>query len=1282
MQAGSDHPKTDVPASMPGDVGLASGVGVAREIDGEDARLAALERLLLLDTAPEEAYDDLVVLASEVCQAPVALLSLIDRDRQWFKAQVGLEAEETARDLSFCAHALAEPGELFTVADASMDPRFADNPLVTGEPGIRFYAGAPIVTEDGHALGTVCVIDTKPRVLSRRQERCLKALARQAAGIIDLRRRSLEAAQVALTQVGMTAEARLKQEQGSELLDLVLRGRSLGLWVLDVQSGRWTASAHELAMLGYDDGDPAVASLDWRALVHPEDRSLATSSMAPHLRGETPFYECQLRMRHRAGRWIWILSRAVVVERDEAGVPSRIVGTHMDVTERRRLDDERQQNAERLELALAGGDIGLWDVHLATGEVVYNEHWAATIGYTLAEVEGSVDLWKSVMHPDDRGRYLAAVGAHLRGELAMVEGEGRMRHRDGRWVWLHLRAKAFGRDAGGRPVRIVGTNFNITNRKLSEMALQDEMARRRVLVEQASEFVFVLTKDMRVAEANRSFAAALGYSTAEVMALRPWDWDALDTDRECFGARWSGHAAASWNAETTWRRKDGSRLDVAMSCTRIAIGDHEERLFVCRDITDTRRDRLALEHAQHLLEQTGRLARVGGWELDLLASTVVWSAEVYRIHEVEPGWKPTLANAIDFYAPEARPVIRAAVEAAIADGTPWDLQLPLTTARGRRVWVRAIGRVEYDGSRPVRLAGAFQDITDRKEVEEALSRSEQRLTLALECSRQSIFDWDVAGDVVHLSAQMALVRGYDASAVDLSFADFVALLHPEDRAGFAEASTALVSGLSPSFENEHRIGHRDGRWIWIRSVGRVSRRGVDGRATRVSAIDEEVTARKTAEQAVADSERRLRTITDNMPALIMHIDNEQRYGFVNAHFGRVFGIPPKAVIGKTMQAVCGDALYADIAPYIARALQGESLRFEATGPAKGDLLHYESHYIPDFDADGAVAGFYALIFDVTARKHAELKSRESEKRLRGIADNLPALIAEVAADGTFRFANATYRSWLGLDHEAIVGQSLRASLGDRYYLDRNEEIERALRGEQVSFERPMPTAHGLRTLMSTYVPYFDNDGAVGGFYGLTSDITELKDTQRKLDALARNDALTGIPNRRHFEEHAREAIARARRATGVGALFYIDIDYFKAINDSLGHAIGDEVLQEFAARLSGCFRQTDFVARYAGDEFIAIAEGVGCARDAEQLAAKVIAEIRRPFLSTGVGLRVSTSVGVALFDGGETLQVLLERADGALYDVKARGRDGHALALRADTADERSRPREGSATGR
>jgi diguanylate cyclase (GGDEF)-like protein/PAS domain S-box-containing protein len=285
-------------------------------------------------------------------------------------------------------------------------------------------------------------------------------------------------------------------------------------------------------------------------------------------------------------------------------------------------------------------------------------------------------------------------------------------------------------------------------------------------------------------------------------------------------------------------------------------------------------------------------------------------------------------------------------------------------------------------------------------------------------------------------------------------------------------------------------------------------------------------------------------------------------------------------------------------------------------------------------------------------------------QLRAIADNVPALIAYVGRGERFEFTNAAFDRRLGIAPGAALGRPLDEVLGKTALARLAPLIEAARRGEPGRAEYADKTDEGdgraPRHLMIETIPDLDAMGAVAGYYVLALDISERKETELRLEQMARLDALTGIANRRLFGETLTHAMGRARRQRSVLGLAYLDIDHFKQINDTWGHGVGDEVLKEFARRLAGSVRASDSAARLAGDEFVIVLEDVKGAAEAARVGEKVVEAMRQPFATSAGEIRLTTSIGIVLADGAASLadqDQLLGRADSALYDAKHGGRD-------------------------
>ena len=544
----------------------------------EPARQAALDAYAILDTPPEQAFDDLIRLASTICGTPNAYVSLIDGDRQWPKASLGYDLQEISRDATFCGHAILGR-EVLVIPDARADARFADNPLVLDGPRFRFYAGAPLTTPDGHAVGVLCVLDSQPRQLSDDQLMSLEALARQVVSQLQLRR----------------AEHALDRERSQ--LRLALDAARMGTWEFEPATDLVYCSGIVRELFDLPAGEEGVPVADFVERIHPEDRDPMRVALADAFERNTS-YDLEYRVVRCHGEVRWLASKGCLLQ---VGGHPRMIGVTMDFTVRKLADLAAEAHTAELRrsearLRLMVGNLPVGAIHIDGERLTINRAVEEMIGYPAAEV-ATVDSWFRTLYPathqDVRGWYdldrargfptSRVVELQCRsGERRLVESTG---YRDQESeIWLLN---------------------DVTERTTSE-------ERFRVLFEYSSD-AHLLFDDTGIIDCNNAAIRMLGYGDKRhVLGLH---LAALSPDRQPDGSLSVEKAVqmdrtacerGSHRFEWVQRKADGTDFYVEVALTPVSILGKPTMLVVWHDLTERKRHEQALHEAKESAEAATR----------------------------------------------------------------------------------------------------------------------------------------------------------------------------------------------------------------------------------------------------------------------------------------------------------------------------------------------------------------------------------------------------------------------------------------------------------------------------------------------------------------------------------------------------------------------------------------------------------------------------------------------------------------------------------------------------
>ena len=519
-------------------------------------------------------------------------------------------------------------------------------------------------------------------------------------------------------------------------------------------------------------------------------------------------------------------------------------------------------------LALAGSGVGVWDWDLRTGAQTHSQHWEEMLGYGGAELTGGYQEFIALVHPNDVAPMQTALLAYLECVAPGYTVDLRMRHRDGSWVWVVSRGMVVSRDAGGRPLRMIGTHSNISARKQAEAelrALNAQLLEQTQLLQTTaasiSQGIFVFNADQRLISFNQRVCELLDMSP-DFLAARPSQEQIshLQLERGDFGPQ----------AQLV---DSNARAYVLSACKKGPVPSHYLRVTpggrtlevksqvlpnggivrTFADVSDYVQAQAVRKRQDLLLTAMQSLAQVGGWEVDGVSNRVFWTEGVYRIFQTTPQeFTPTtvMATAERIFPPSAMAKIRTLYLDTAQHPRSHDFELEAITFRGEPIWVHAVGTSIWQDGRLVSRTSVLQNITERKQAQIAVQDTESRWRLALESTGDGVWDWHIQTGVEYFSKRLVEMYGFVEGEIPDLAQELDRRTHPDDLAQMGKDRSAHFEGLTTSYHNEHRIRCKDGSWKWVLSRGMLISRDAQGRPARMIGTHTDITDRKASEALI------------------------------------------------------------------------------------------------------------------------------------------------------------------------------------------------------------------------------------------------------------------------------------------------------------------------------------------------------------------------------------------------------------------------------------------------
>ena len=646
-----------------------------------------------------------------------------------------------------------------------------------------------------------------------------------------------------------------KLEENRRHLDLVIEGSGVGTWEWNVQTHETLFNAQWAAMLGYTIEELTPYDYTtWERLVHPEDLAQARQALADCVAGRTTDYNCEFRMQHKNGSWVWILDRGRVMIRDDMGNALSMFGTHTDITDLKQAEEALRKAHELSGRIIEDGPVGITTVN-RDGEIVFANRQAERLfGLEKSEIQSrcyNAPDWKITavdgsFFPDEELPFCRVMATGR----AVHDVQHAIIRKDGSWGILSINGAPL-HDAQGGIERVVFAILDITEHKQAEEKLRaaEETYRNVFLNAQVGMFRTDIKTGM-ILDANDAVARFTGYRDREEMLAAPFRIaeryvNPGDRDKMAALLRADGEVT---DFEAPFRRNDGSTILMRFSARLVPDKGWIEGVSV--DVTRERQAEAALNREHAMLARTEAVAHVGSWEWEAEGDKVTWSEELFRIFGLEPMEEaPPFAKHQAFYVPEDRTRLVKAVEECMQNGVPYDLEVRVTRSDGqlRHCVVRAIPE-QGAGGAVKRLYGSLHDITEIRHAEERIAI----LSRMLNAAPAGISIHDTDGRFVFANVENLALHGYD------SLEEFLKVnLHeldvPESEALLAERFRKIAEEGEARFEVAHY--RKDGSTFPLEVLAKQIE--WEGRPAVLS-IATDVTESKRAEKALRESEGRVR----------------------------------------------------------------------------------------------------------------------------------------------------------------------------------------------------------------------------------------------------------------------------------------------------------------------------------------------------------------------------------------------------------------------------------------